>query len=502
MKRGFFIAILILYITTSVAFTVQELLPELDYGPYQVGFKTIEAFDNGRTYGFSNISGNNSRPIQISLWYPTTEGKKKPMTYLDYDYTSVTEVDFNADEAKTKSQFRDERIERFRLNKADLTALDQIMNMEMIAKRNSAFMAESFPLIIYNPGGNEKAYENCIMAEYLASYGYVVVSTPSFGTDSRDIVFDMALLESLIADTRFTLSYVKELGIVDNGITVMGFCLGGFVSALFAQENYDVKALIELYGEIGNEESRVKFRKNPYEKLKNPELAYLQLDVSDAGKRDSFLYDQLKYSDAYQFRYNDVNFTSFTAYYLLQTYPFKERVANYDQRLGVYQSLCKNALNFINYHIKGNEKGLDYLIREINQNEGKDFYSAASKRIGKTAPPNSIQFSTMIQSDFDKAYKAYKEAKKENASIFLFKEEFLNVLGYEYLQNGENALAVKIFTLNMEEYPDSWNVYDSLGDAYFASEEHQKAKESYQKSLDLNPENTHAEERIKEIESQ
>jgi Tfp pilus assembly protein PilF len=44
--------------------------------------------------------------------------------------------------------------------------------------------------------------------------------------------------------------------------------------------------------------------------------------------------------------------------------------------------------------------------------------------------------------------------------------------------------------LNVEEFPESWNVYDSLAEAYLKIGDKQKAKENYKKSVELNPENT------------
>src|SRR2546430_12871686 len=58
----------------------------------------------------------------------------------------------------------------------------------------------------------------------------------------------------------------------------------------------------------------------------------------------------------------------------------------------------------------------------------------------------------------------------------LFRSRALNRLGYLLLGKGRNADAIAIFKLNVEEYPKSGNVYDSLAEAYAKdgqrSEEH------------------------------
>jgi len=500
----FYLIFIILICSIALnAISVNDLFPELEYGRYEVGYKVFEVYDKGRTFGFPDKNDpekNLDRPMQISLWYPAVEESSDPMKYIDYEYSAVTEVDFEADNKKSKTDYRNEKIKLFKEYKADLDLLNDIFDLEMKAGQDAPFLEKEFPLIIYNPGGNEKAYENCVLFEYLASQGFVIAATPSFGTDSRETIFDKALLKTLLADMRFAVYHVSKLGITNEKLAAMGFCLGGFVCDLFAQENSQIDALVELYGEIGTKDSRDKFAMGKYEKFKNPKAAFLQLDVADILERDSFLYDNLKYSDSYQIRYRDVAFTSFTSFYLLQAYSFKQQIADYDQRLNVYKSICKNTGSFLKYYLKDDISGLQYLNNEIENSSENDLYTVADSKIGKEAPPNYIVFKKLLQTDFDKAYETYTKTKIEDPDVYLFDEISMNFLGYKYLQSGNIELALKILELNAREYPESWNVYDSLGDAYFTNKELGKAKSNYEKSLELNPQNDHAGKRLEEIE--
>lgn len=71
-----------------------------------------------------------------------------------------------------------------------------------------------------------------------------------------------------------------------------------------------------------------------------------------------------------------------------------------------------------------------------------------------------------------------------------FNEYVLNTLGYRLLRSDRVDGAIAIFKLNVEEYPDAWNPYDSLGEAYYAAGDYEKAIENYERSVELNPENT------------
>ena len=61
--------------------------------------------------------------------------------------------------------------------------------------------------------------------------------------------------------------------------------------------------------------------------------------------------------------------------------------------------------------------------------------------------------------------------------------------------------AIDLFKLNAQIYPGSGNAFDSLGEAYMKSGQKQLAIESYAKSLEKDPANTNAKEKLKELEA-
>jgi tetratricopeptide (TPR) repeat protein len=71
-----------------------------------------------------------------------------------------------------------------------------------------------------------------------------------------------------------------------------------------------------------------------------------------------------------------------------------------------------------------------------------------------------------------------------------FHEDLLNAMGYRLLRGEHVEDAIEVFRLNIEEYPDAWNPYDSMGEAYAVAGELELAIEYYERSVELNPENT------------
>lgn len=105
----------------------------------------------------------------------------------------------------------------------------------------------------------------------------------------------------------------------------------------------------------------------------------------------------------------------------------------------------------------------------------------------------------IVQSDVNTAIQKYREFKQDSPDKFNFKESQLNTLGYQLLQGKRVKDAIEILKLNIEQYPDSWNVYDSMGEAYAIDGQKDLAIKNYEKSLEINPANKNAEEMLNQL---
>jgi predicted alpha/beta superfamily hydrolase len=83
-------------------------------------------------------------------------------------------------------------------------------------------------------------------------------------------------------------------------------------------------------------------------------------------------------------------------------------------------------------------------------------------------------------------------------------ENLVNRIGYRMLQSRnemDKSKALAFFILNTENFPTSFNAFDSLGEAYESMGDSKKAVENYKRSLELYPKNEHARMRIASIGS-
>lgn len=107
----------------------------------------------------------------------------------------------------------------------------------------------------------------------------------------------------------------------------------------------------------------------------------------------------------------------------------------------------------------------------------------------------------IFEKNVDDAIKRYYEAKEKSFDDYNFKEGQLNVLGYNLLQGQRYKDAIKIFELNVKEFPNSANVYDSLGEGCMLDGNKAAAIKNYKKSLELNPNNDNAKKMLQQLEA-
>lgn len=114
-------------------------------------------------------------------------------------------------------------------------------------------------------------------------------------------------------------------------------------------------------------------------------------------------------------------------------------------------------------------------------------------------PVAPVLYETVEKAGVEEAVARYRELKANRAEEFDLSEAQLSRLGYELLSQERTDDAIEVFKLNAEEFPESGNTHDSLAEAYVKAGETELAIKSYARSLELDPANRNAVDRLEDL---
>jgi tetratricopeptide (TPR) repeat protein len=122
------------------------------------------------------------------------------------------------------------------------------------------------------------------------------------------------------------------------------------------------------------------------------------------------------------------------------------------------------------------------LQRKINTDEALAWTDQAIAR-GGAFQALQVKSGLLAEAGKKKESEDLLRGAVENAT-----ENELNTYGYTLLNENKIKEAVEIFTMNVKRHPDSWNVYDSLGEGHDKAGDKKSALKNYKKALSLAPE--------------
>ena len=129
------------------------------------------------------------------------------------------------------------------------------------------------------------------------------------------------------------------------------------------------------------------------------------------------------------------------------------------------------------------QEALQWIERSINMNENLTNLFVKSRLLSQMG--NQEEAEKTLKQAWDMAMTASDENQ-------------LNQFGYQLLFAGRTDDAIQIFKKNVELHPDSWNVYDSLGEGYVNKGDTKNAIKYYSKALEK-VENETQQTRIKKV---
>jgi dienelactone hydrolase len=499
--------LLILLTTISKGQTSLKKI-DLNFGNHSVGFKHYTIFDSTRTY--SRIYDYNNqkilRPIPTSIWFPSQQNvdNEKQLKVLDY-------LEILKEEEEWEYLPNDQILNWFYY----ANTLENRVHLEekTAAYKGLAFADEKFPVIIYTPSYQASSIENFALCEYLASHGFIVISSPSRGTDTRWFSGNNAKeMETQARDVEFLIKEVTKYPIADsNKIAIIGFSFGGLSNMLVQTRNNKIKAIVSLDGTERYQYQLLK--KSPFFESKKVNVPYIHMAQKEIPievlKEDNIdpelnlkfeLFDSLTISSAYRLKFHNLTHSYFSTLGVLFQQRDKRQDKNDSEIMESYKLVSVYTLKFLNAYLKNNESALKFVENRPLDNEIEKSLLTTHSKKANIQNFTFEEFNELaLKQDYNNLYDLFVTTKKKNPNMEI-PEGNLNTLGLQLVFNPDTSThGINIFLLATKLYPNSANLFDSLAEAYLFVGNKQKAINNFEKSLQLNSENQNAINRLKQL---
>jgi dienelactone hydrolase len=484
-------------------------------GPDAVGLKVVEQYDFSRTYRplidelGKAYQGERARPLQTLIWYPAQKSNGKAMTVGDYSDLLATETSFGKPELWSDWKWW-------------IEGMKPTLKDSMWAVRDAPLLAGRFPVVIYAPSLSSMSWENADICEYLASHGYVVVASPSTGARSRDMTVDLAGIDAQAQDISFLIGYARTLPDTEmSEIAVAGFSWGGISNLFAAARDNRIDALVALDGSMRYFPGLVKAATDVHpEQMTIPMMFFYQgsttLEKIEKIARQKPNKDTDGPNVLNAWTHGDLITVEDIA--LVHTehgsmFQRNERIwknyarshkADYTRADGMvgYAWIARYTLEFLDAYLKRDAQAMAFLKKTPAEVGVPPHMMTVNFRAAKGIPASLDALRAEVgRQGFDHAAAIYAAMLKEQPD-FKLDEDAVIRWGGDLMEENHLAEAIDVLKLDVQVFPSSSNSYDSLGEAYMKDGQKQLAIESYKKSLELNPGDDEAKEKLKELEGE
>ncbi|MBT8185944.1 MAG: hypothetical protein KJN76_13960, partial [Eudoraea sp.] len=396
MKIGMLILGVLLPLNWAIAQNA-SYTETLEYGPHDVGFKTIFTTDLSREdVPHADWSGklypkaikSKGRRLPISIWYPA-KATAAPLKYEHF--VQLLRLDSEDQKsAATDSVARQVYLKQTNDLGGNGTFREEDLN-GLLSLQTKSFLAANpvegkFPLVVF-PNGASPASQS-ILSEFLASHGYVVAAVPLKGRFSSVVETSVRGLESAVDDLQFVLQKLLTLENVDgNQIALMANAIESSYCAALISRNEKIKTLISLEGGFLSKFEQGILDKTSFYEPQNITVPILAIYAPHPSIQPERIF-HLKYSERYF-----AHFPAMSEFHFLNYGLFEEFVpgiigeAKGDTKKG-FKAAADLSLLFLDAQFKDSKAALDAAFAAGATVFEKSVIDTLFLRPGIAAPPN------------------------------------------------------------------------------------------------------------------
>jgi dienelactone hydrolase len=221
----------------------------LEPGPYAIGYRSYFALDSKHHFG----PENGPRPVLVNVWYPAAATGAEPLRYRDYLASPPLALypRFGPQlEAFLLDTVSEDLVGKKRadLSPDERAFLDALLSKFTLARRDAAPAAGRFPVLLYHSGAAGSYEDNSVLCEYLASHGYVVMTSAFPYSDGQHVSNNYGGPKNSWSDLTFLLAHARTLGFADaDNAGAFGHSMGAqYLLEWLGQRRVPLRAAVSL----------------------------------------------------------------------------------------------------------------------------------------------------------------------------------------------------------------------------------------------------------------
>lgn len=463
-------------------------------GPYAVGYHTLYQLDHTRRYDpeYSADAKPAPRPILVCVWYPAKATTVKPMAYREY-------LDLSSDDPKVATfanrlttHVREVVCEETMGKKAAALTADEsgvferLLNTKTTAVKDTDAADGKFAVVLYHPGLGGTHDDDSVLFEYLASCGYVVVSSAYPMANANAMTLDWDLARSF-RDMDFLARYAAGLPFADpDRLGVMGQSYGAQAAMAWAAEpNSAVRAVVSLDSTVEyatlEHPGFAKLKAQLGANRRNLRAAVLRFASRENKPKFDTLEPYLKFAPRYEATVGSLTHNDYISQGAVRP---ALRLAQWSGAKGKavrasYDRVCEHAAQFLDATLKDRAEGKEFLEKSVGNNGLEDFKLVF--RPAGVPPPTARQLTAYLRKHG--AEKAVELVRTCRDDIEVGGDGVGGAVQL-LLDDGRTGDAVALATRSAEVFPKSMAIHSRLGQVLAQTGDRAGALAAYRKALD------------------
>jgi hypothetical protein len=495
-------------------------------GPHAVGFRSLWELDYGRTYNTrfdddtSYSPGKAPRPILINTWYPAQgAGDLRPIRHRDYLAIGTADPRL-ARLAHKLAEYEEAVICRYVTGRpaAELTdrergLLDQYLDTPTACFRGAPPADGIFPLLLYHGGGGSSFEDNAVLCEFLASHGYVVMTSAFQRADGGSFGIDP--LTTSERDLGLLIAHARRLAHVDwEHIGAAGHSAGAQAQLLLrCRDGSPIDAVVSLDSTVDYFSLNTRGWEHMKEVVKNARNMGVPLLLVANAHAFFQLADQLGHAERYYLTLSRQDHDDFIAQGIARRILACEvnpddagRRTVLDAARAGYEAVCEAVLAFFDAHLKRRRSDDTDLMKKYGRNKlGGPVPHVEHVPAGVAGPdrfrdelglaPTPRQFRRLLAArGLESTAALWEHYYEKDPSLPIFQQEFVYALVDELLEQGRIHDAAGIARVAETFGQNIAQVYADEGDLQRRYDSVAEAEEHYRKALMIDPANAQATE--------